>query len=199
MGGHGKSNNSKDALTLKMATLHERPLPSILTASDEFRALNPTQGKNFIARLRYIDEVVDSIRSFIGGRSEESMRDFLDNLELDASSAYGFSSNLAEHQSNYLVHSSWTFNCTAAQMAEVAGSELIRNRQIASLASANKVSVCGWLAEVSNALTLALARFYEASTYCVAIAHLIIVDALTAELLAGLTYTRLNSQLATES
>src|SRR5437868_2793673 len=106
-----------------MSTLATRPVPQALALSGEFKGLNSKQVAKFSARLAYVEEVVEGIRAFLsGGTAREPLRDFLDSLELDATSANVFSTNLQEHQSNYLVHSSWTFECSPEKLAnEVAG------------------------------------------------------------------------------
>ena len=179
-----------------MSSLATRPVPQALALSGEFKGLNAKQVANFSARLRYVEEVVDGIRAYLSmAAAREPLSDFLDSLELDATSANVFSTNLEEHQSNYLVHSSWTFECSPERLAKEVAGELLAIRPMQDLVNGTRQEIEGWLADLSNGLTLALSRFYTASSFCAAIAHLLLVDALMAELLAGLIRLRFNAQI----
>ncbi|MBK6982953.1 MAG: hypothetical protein IPH30_16580 [Betaproteobacteria bacterium] len=172
-------------------------IPDALTLSDEFKRLNSKQVSNFVARLGYVDEVVETLHSFLrGGAADESLREFLDNLELDVFFALVFSSNPEEHQSNYLVHSSWSFECTPQQLAEIVGEDLMTGGAGASkTAFATESELIDWIRDVAKRLELALKHFVGSRVYCSAIAHLMVLDAVLTELLSGLIRARFNPNL----
>jgi hypothetical protein len=173
-----------------------RSVPPALASSNEFEQLNSKQVANFSARLSYVEEVIEGIRVFLSaGEGREPLRDFLDTLELDTTSANVFSTNADEHQSNYLTHSSWTFECAPEELAKEVGRELLGIRATQDLVQATSEETESWLADLSNGLTLAIGRFYAASSFCAAVAHLLLIDALMAELLAGLIRLRFNARI----
>lgn len=177
-------------------TVVTKAVPSVLASSNEFEQLNSKQVTNFSARLAYVEELIENIRTFLSaGEGREPLCDFLDTLELDASSANVFSTNRDEHQSNYLIHSSWTFECSPEELAKEVGPELLAVRTTHDLVQANRGEIESWLAELSNGLALSIGRFYAASSFCGAIANLLLIDALMADLLSGLIRLRLNSQI----
>jgi hypothetical protein len=179
-----------------MSSIVTRPLPEALASSNEFKALNSKQAANFSARLGYVAEVIDNVRAFLSaGAARTPLHDFLDDLELDATSANVFSTNPEEHQSNYLIHTSWTFECSPERLANEVGRDLLMTRSMRDLVRSTRQEVEAWLADMSNALTLSLSRFYAAPSFCTAVAHLLMIDALMAELLAGLIRLRFNGEI----
>lgn len=172
-------------------------LPVALVESDEFRQLNEKQTENFSARLGYVGEVIATTREFLSRSGEsEMLTDFLDGLELDTVSANVFSTQLDEHQQNYLVHSSWTFNC-APEVLFQAVKEIptVVNPAAINTSFAGESAVKEWLGNLIDGMAVALGRFHEAPSYCVAIANLIAMDALLSELLSGVIRSRLNPNL----
>jgi len=172
-------------------------LPAALVESDEFRQLNGKQAQNFSARLGYVAEVIATAREFLsGGVENEPLSAFLDGLELDTVSANVFSTHLEEHQQNYLVHSSWTFTCTPEVLFQaVKEVPAVVNPPAINTSIASESAVKQWLRNLIDGMAVALRRFHEAPSFCVAIANLIAVDALLSELLSGLIRSRLNPNL----
>ncbi len=171
--------------------------PKALTDSTEFRALNADQASSLQARFRHIDEIVSNIEKWVEGKNrDDTLRSFLDDLELDLVSAQGWPGDQEKEQSSWLIHSSWTFEASASEMRRSIPQQVAEALDGQTLRlGATRGEVQTWLRSQVLSLRLAVEQIYAASSFAAAIASLIVVDILLVSMLAGVYKTRLNPSL----
>jgi len=175
--------------------IEEHPVPEPLGALAEFKSLTDEQRVDFLARLRYIEEITRKIDEWVSG-AETDMRAFLDRVELDLYLNQGVPSSGDSPISSWLVHTSWTFDTTAQRMYKTLLPEVIAEldrpqpRLGAEVGSWNV-----WVAKQNAGLRLALTAFYDATDITDVIAHLVALDVLLANILAGVSKMRLHPSL----
>lgn len=111
---------------------NEVSLPAALVMSDNYQALNACQQASILARLHHCAEIAGSGLNAVSG-PESALLDAIDDIELDALSIMGTSSDTAKSVAPYRVHSSWTFACDREVMARQVGDAEARFLQEARL------------------------------------------------------------------
>lgn len=173
----------------------ERELPEALASCDEFAELNEAQRFNYRARLRYIEEITLKIDEWVKG-GETDFFAFLDSVELDLYINQGAPGDPATHVSAWLVHTSWSFETSAAQMSRFVSSELRAQIELAQPrldASIEEFRV--WMKDQNEALRGALNGLFKAASFHEAMANQFAIDALLLNLLSGVAKARLNKRL----
>jgi hypothetical protein len=174
--------------------LQQQFLPAVLINSEEFRALSPTQISSFEARFTYVKEIIDNIERWLKHEdTDTTLRSFLDDLELDLAVAQNLPEEGKSLPSGWLVHSSWTFKCSASQMRAQLAPEVVSFLEHSSLpldATAGEVEQ--WLRDQATNLCRILQNFHSATTFASAIAHHIAIDIVLGTLLLGTYKARLN-------
>jgi hypothetical protein len=151
--------------------------PPSLVASEDYKALNAEQRHNFVARLRYCDEI--AAKAVEGATGPDTLLfDVVDEIELDASSIMGGFSDAETTVSTYRIHSSWTFECDRSSVAgcvppEVA--EFLKSPCVGIGLSVQEAKA--WLIRWAELLQLTLHRFGASLSFTGAVAHLIMIDA----------------------
>jgi hypothetical protein len=175
--------------------IEDRPIPAALSSLVEFKSLNDEQRLDFIARLKYIEETTKKIDEWVSG-AETDLRAFLDRVELDLYLNQGAPRPDDSPISSWLVHTSWTFDTAGQKMYRtlptVVAHELDRPQPgLGAEVGAWNV----WLAKQNAALRMAVSGFYDATDISGVIAHLIAVDVLLVNILAGVSKLRLHPGL----
>lgn len=169
-------------------------LPPALLQSDDYAALNDEQRRNFLARLRYCEEVAE--KAITAERAQDlDLLDAVDDIELDVLSILSGFGEVDSTVSLYKVHSSWTFECDRRAMAALVPSDaadFLRQPHIGLTASAPEA--VAWLARWGRALNTALDCLAAATSFTAAVTHLIVVDALVSSYLAFAACVRLGGQ-----
>jgi hypothetical protein len=185
---------SPDSRT-KMAVADK--FPAVLTDSNEFRSLNADQVSSLGARFRHIVEIIENVERWIEGKNADAtLRSFLDDLELDLSSVQGWPGDQEKEQSSWLIHSSWTFEASPSAMRRAIPQQIVDalDSQTPGVAATGS-EVQAWLRGQVLSLRLVIEQLYTASSFAGAIAALIAVDVLLANMLVGVYKTRLNPAL----
>lgn len=169
----------------------ERQLPEVIRQSDDFNALTKTQVSSLQHRLNYVWEIIENIKIWSKGESEwASLKDFLEDLELDVSVNVVFTSQGNENSevlSNWVIHSSWYEDIDAVELRKSLNTDLANfiNTQgptwFFTEEQANE-----WLKLFSYNLGLALEGFYNSKNVKAALAYYLAIDALLANALAGI-------------
>jgi hypothetical protein len=165
--------------------------PLALTQSDDYRALSPEQRKGLLGRLLHTHELVDA--SLLGAKaSGDEQKEILSELELDAMSVIDLR-DPEKGVSAYLVHQSWTFDCSNCRLADYVDPAVfvaVAALQMTVDASPDQVST--WLRQWSAALQATYDRLSRAKVFCEAIAQLIAIDLLVASLLTNIALHHLD-------
>lgn len=98
-------------------------LPVTLIASDDFVALTDVQRNNFVAKLRYCEEIAGKADS-AANASDSDLFDAIDDIELDALSLISGFSDDDTSVSPYKVHASWTFEADRQMLAQHVGPDI---------------------------------------------------------------------------
>lgn len=194
MGATGQSRFSEEALVCMVYKPRERPIPSVLTSSDEFRTLNEVQKQNFVSRLRYIEEICLKSHDWLKSRETfESIADFVDHIELDlfVNLAVGEESRSV---SPWLVHSSWTFDSSPQSMLTFLPECLVEDSFQIHF-RCDESEFLDWLKTRIDCMQLLLDTFYDADSFDCAIGCLIGIDVCISTLLTGVSKQRFNSRL----
>jgi primosomal protein N'' len=164
--------------------------------SEEFRALNAVQVSNLEARFRYVQEIVEKIERRLRQQPGVALRSFLDDLELDLAVTQNLPEEDQTQQSAWLVHSSWTFECSVSNMrAQLSSGVIAAIESTPPSINARASEVEDWLRDQAAALRQTLGGFHSAVTFEIAIAYHIAIDIVLANLLVGSYKARLNAGL----
>jgi hypothetical protein len=168
-------------------------LPESIRQSDDFKALSIEAQHEFLARVRYIVEIAEKISLL--SEAEDFLFE-LENIELDCLVNLSVRPQPKDHVSAWLVHSSWTFECNSASLAESVDKDF--RRLIASPMpneNSDLKDITIWVNDLGMGLKSQLIRLTNARNFCAAIGALICVDAILATLVLGLTLTRFNTRI----
>jgi exonuclease VII small subunit len=176
------------------ANLRQKYLPAALIESEEFKALNPLQASRFEARFPYLEEIIENIERWLKHDSKDTtLRSFLDDLELDLAVIQNLPGVDKSEPSAWLVHSSWTFNCSAFELRAQLEPKIIESLECASLPlEATTGQIEEWLRGQTICARMVLQNFRSAATFASAIAHHVAIDILFGSLLVGTYKARLN-------
>jgi hypothetical protein len=170
-------------------------IPSALLVSEDYRALNVEQQKNFKAKLNYCDEIAE--KGIIAANSGESeLQQAVDDIELDALSIMSGFGNVDTEVSMYKIHSSWTFECKRDQMAQYVApdtDEFLKTPAIELTASPSEVKI--WMGRWGHILDSTIVNFKSASSFTEAVTHLIVIDSLVSFYLVFAARVRIGSKI----
>jgi hypothetical protein len=169
-------------------------LPLALLQSDDYGALNDEQRRNFLARLRYCEEIAE--KAVAAAQMQDlDLLDAVDDIELDVLSILSGFGEVDSTVSIYKVHSSWTFECDRRSMAAFVPSaavDFLRQPPIGLTACA--AEVVAWLDRWGRALRTSLDCLTAATSFTAAVTQLIVVDALVSSYVAFAACVRLGGQ-----
>ena len=169
-------------------------IPPVLTELDDFHELTEKQKFNFMARLRYIEEIALNIQDWIrSGDQREAIDSFLDDLELDVGVNHGQEMGSSDqYVSVWMVHTTWLQDYDRNELRAALPSELkiACNRQGPD-ADADTDEIVSWLSQSADDLSLALTQFEKASTPQSLLAVLTGINILMARLTTDLYRWRL--------
>ncbi|MES2353497.1 MAG: hypothetical protein V4568_03670 [Pseudomonadota bacterium] len=195
MGSDSQSSYSDFVLIVMMSIFDQKILPAVFMNSLEFKELTQKQVFNLEARFRYVGEIVENVESWLLNDGND-FKGFLDSLELDLSVNQNLPDESEDRETSHLIHSSWTFDTTVAQLRHALSPSIIAwldqnlPRVDCSLTEFN-----AWLAIQCKALREVVTEFYGAQSFSSTIAHYIAMDILLANMLAGVYKARLNADL----
>ena len=174
-------------------------LPRALTDLENFRQLTEREAKLFESRFEYVGQILDSIDAWLT-RKDRDFRDFLDNLELDLSVNQNLPTDLNKKHTSYLIHTSWTFDVTIAEMRQSLPADLATelDREIPPL-DCSIAQFDYWLSEQTKAIDAAISGLYAVTTAAAALTLLTAIDILLGKLLVGSYKARLNPRLLQET
>jgi len=169
-----------------------RELPVGLLQVQEFKALTEQETCGFQSRLQLVEECVQEMELWLSGAEtgKRSLWDLLNDVELDLSVSQGVPQQ-GRGVSNWLIHTSWTFEFTASLAREL-GPDLRRgvDRDPPHVGSEEGV-LAQWLRGECASLRAALDGFYTATSPSSAVAHLIAMNSIVSALLFGFCRARL--------
>jgi len=173
--------------------------PKSLWNVDSFEELTESQRNNMASRLRHIEDTlaaIESIREIPVGTSEsEHAYSVVDSVELDLMILLSVPSD-REQVSPWQVHSSWTFNTSAAQMLTVLPPQLTTYLQEPLPSISSTVSdFVAWAIKSAGVLRFVLEAFYTATDIHAALAALVAIDVCIGQLLVGFSMQRFNPHL----
>jgi hypothetical protein len=168
-------------------------LPAVITECDEYETLTEDERTAFLQRLK---GAWDLGTSLAGGERRREFPDFflfVEDLEQDVSHLQEFSLPWGGAISRWLVHHSWTFYTTPADMRACIAEELLglinagEPSTDAPLADSER-----WLCDLGKGMVYAANAVINASDYGSAMAHQIALDILLGRLLSACYKLRLN-------
>ncbi len=168
-------------------------LPVALRQSEDFKALTEREVDGLRSRLRFIEDSLDEMELWLSGAETHGgdLRNLLDDIELDLS----ISQSVPEQGrgvSNWLIHTSWTFECGTSCLSAELGHDLRRglDGNPPGIGSGDEQLEL-WLRDECSLLREALEGFYAATSARGAVAHLIAINTLVSTLLLGFCRARL--------
>lgn len=174
-----------------------RDLPQALVQSSDYQELSERERQNFVARLRYIEEIPFKVREMAEvpttSHVNEEMIAFLDRIELDLMINIGSTKQASEQVSPWLVHTSWTFETSATAMVKSLNRDSLR-----ALGSPLPAVCCTvgefmeWISSVARELAILLDAFYSSKSFDNAMGNVLLMDACLARMLAAVIAQRLN-------
>lgn len=175
-----------------------RDLPAVLTRSDVWIDLNEVQQKNFAARLNYFEEICTKCNEWLFEQGVFSDNlDFLDQIERDL--LVNLPSSQPERTvSPWLIHSSWTFDTTPAELLDALPQEvapLLSDTEIGFACSESEFR--GWLEQRVESFRILMEGFYGSERFSEMIACLIGLNVSLCSMLQGVIKQRMNQALMT--
>ena len=169
-----------------------RKLPETLTSSKDFSELTARQKKGFEANLVYIDRIVKDIYEWLANdKPELTPKHFFDELELDVMTVQSLP-DPDKGVSAWLIHSTWTQDVAPEALGQQLSPEVtLAINSILPNIEATHRDYKNWLQCQGDALKNCLDLFYSATRSNGAMAYLIALDAILANILAGLIRFRL--------
>lgn len=168
-------------------------LPAVITECDEYETLTEDERASFLRRLESALELGASLSE---GDRREGYPDFFqftENLEMDVSHLQEFTLPWGGALSRWLVHYSWTFHTTPADMRACLTTQMLH------LINANEPSTDAplesseqWFRELGHGLVFAANAIMNATDYGSAMAHQIALDILLGRILSACYRLRLN-------
>jgi hypothetical protein len=176
----------------------QEPLPKILERFARFREASEIQKKNLKGRFQFIEQITIEISEWLDG-TETDLEAFFDRLELHLAINQGAPCAAESSISNWLIHTSWTFETSPRKMRQELSDDLVNELNRSPLSIDDDVGRLGlWLKRQNSALTTALADFRACKTMDAALANIIAIDVLLLNLQTGISRARLNFNLAKE-
>jgi hypothetical protein len=170
-------------------------LPRSLTESDEFKQLTADSVRAFQARLQYIGEVVDQIDAWLA-KTQNNFPEFLDNLELDLSVTQNLPGDANSGHTSYLIHSSWSFEVTVAEIRHAIPGNLLQPLEAALPSIDSSLSQFNaWLEAQALGIKSAATSFSAAQSMAEALACHLALDIFVGDLLIGCYKARFNAGL----
>jgi len=170
-------------------------IPAPLLLSDDYSSLNSEQKRNFSARMEYVEEIARA--GFDSANvGDNFLLDCIDNIEVDALAIISAFSNPETSVTPYVVHSSWTFECSRSEMAKMVvldAEKLLMARSFGFSMSITEVR--DWIQCWARALYLTMKKFVDSVSFTEVIVQLIVADALIALFLTFAAMARLNVEL----
>jgi hypothetical protein len=171
-------------------------IPECILSSFEYIELNEASRHDIEERIDYCLEVMEAVKAWLTCR-EDTLENFLDNLELDClsivSSGFG---NTENHVSIYQFHSSWTDACSKRKLNDLISAEAI-NLFDEPLPSFNSKTdeLIEWLKKWESTLAITIRAFITADTFDIAICSMITLDNLILSILCVTSAARLNPNI----
>lgn len=168
-------------------------LPAVITGCDEYETLTEDERAAFLRRLEAALELGTSLS---GGKRRREFPDFfrfVEDLEQDASHLQEFTLPWGGNLSRWLVHYSWTFDTTPADMRASLTAQVLDliNSDEPSTDAPLEVSE-RWFTELGDGVAIAATAVLKATDFGSAMAHQIALDILLGRVLSACYRLRLN-------
>jgi hypothetical protein len=172
--------------------VREQPLPTELLLSEDFSSLNEPQKRNFLSRIRHIQEIPLKIDEGFAD-SDPDLAGIIDRLELDVSVCLSTIGDSPENAvSTWRMHSIWLAEYSVSELRESVSSVLSRTLAATQFpVDTTKENFRTWLFQCRDALSESLHIFFGAQQMKTACAALLVIDANLAALWRGLMLARL--------
>lgn len=172
----------------------KRQLPESLTNSFVFSGVSDSERMGFEGRLQYIEEIVQGINDWAAKDNRQSeLRHFFDDLELDVATVQSLPDS-NKGVSTWLIHSSWATETDSAELRKQIDKDIVDAiNGVLPKVESNSDAYKNWLFGQGAAVATCLDQFYSATVFPNAVANLIAVDALLANIQAGLIRFRLST------
>jgi len=145
-------------------------------------------------RVSYVNEVVQEIEQWTGAL--EPLSSLLDPIEVDLLVILGSAESHDDRDTTYLIHSSWPADCSIAAMFESLPVEVVSvlTRGIGKVL-VMEGEAANWVKSWAGAARIVLDQLVNTDSLDSAMASLLAMDILLANLVAFITAMRLNPML----
>lgn len=172
-------------------------LPATVHSSNDFKALDERAQQAFITRLKHIAEIGEKIAELNSDSYEsEALLYQLEDIELDCFATMSLHSEHKGYVSPWLLHSSWTFECTSKGLFQSIDSVTLAALKEPGVAlEVSTGEFVSWVKVRGELIQTQLRALMNASGFCSAVAAMICIDAILASLIFELTKTRFNATM----
>ena len=168
-------------------------LPAVITECDEYETLTEEERGAFLQRLESALEFGESLADGTRRKGFPDFFQFVEDLEQDASHLQEFSLPWGGTLCRWLVHHSWTFYTTPADMRGCLTTQMLQLINAGEPSTdAPLASTDQWLRELGEGVASAANAVLHATDYGSAIAHHIALDILLGRVLSACYRLRLN-------
>lgn len=169
-----------------------RTLPNAFLTANDVQVLTTSQIEAFSKRLDYVAEIAEKILSDLPKAiAKTELEDFLDDLELDVSVNQTLSQKYGVVTS-WNMHHGWTFDISPLELRSELGDDIISAiSEQAPKIDCKPEYYIKWLTIQGETLERTLNHFYSTQKFEGAVASILAMDAILANLLSGLILSRL--------
>ena|ERR1700733_1598609 len=171
-------------------------LPVCITESSDYQALSKEARHEFAARIKYIAEIPQRISELEGMAGIDDWLFALDNIELACLVNLSIRSEPKGNVTPWLLHTSWTFECTTRSLATTIGTDFkyLVTHPVPDF-DATQDEIMAWVKSMKYGLDRELKNFRSAGDFCNAIGALIKIDIILTQLASGFAKTKFNTNL----
>jgi hypothetical protein len=168
-------------------------LPTVIIECDEYETLTEEERAAFVQRLESALELGESLADGARRKGYPDFFQFVEDLEQDASHLQEFTLPWGGNLSRWLVHHSWTFHTTPADMRGCLTAQMLHLIDAGEPSTdAPLASTDQWLRELGEGVASAANAVLNATEYGSAMAHHIALDILLGRVLSACYRLRLN-------
>lgn len=171
-------------------------LPACVTKSPDYQALSAAARHEFAARIKYISEIPQRISELEEMAVIDDWLFALDNIELACLVNLSIRSEPKGNVTPWLLHTSWTFECTTRSLAKSIEAEF---KSLVTLPipgfDATQVEIVAWVSAMKDGLDRELKNFQSALDFSNAVGALIKIDIILTLLIAGFAKAKFNINL----
>jgi hypothetical protein len=164
----------------------ETPLPTALTNTKEFELLSENGRREFLAHIRFMQELPYKLREWlVRGANAEDLRDLILTVDLDISTHIGTPEPARMECSAFAIRDVWVRHHKPLVTRLAPKDAAALNMSVPAIGAALP-EISGWINEAANSLDSLFDGFFKATDYDDALAYVVAIHVYMAGIKFGL-------------